>query len=95
MIPARGAPAGWWSCDPWPGRGRRELSGEEWYNADMLVRVAIQPAGTDDGRRPAVPAPSLAPTVDPWVYAPEDMLQELMQLWSLVEDGGGWEDWTE
>ena len=27
--------------DPWPGRGRRILSVEEWLKADMLVRVRV------------------------------------------------------
>lgn len=27
--------------DPWPGRGRRALSGQEWFGADLLVRINV------------------------------------------------------
>ena len=30
--------------DPWPGRGRRPLSGQEWFGADLLVRVRVTAA---------------------------------------------------
>jgi hypothetical protein len=29
--------------DPWPGRGRRELSPQEWYGANFLVRIRVTP----------------------------------------------------
>lgn len=30
--------------DPWPGAGRRQLSGYEWYNAVFLARIRVHPA---------------------------------------------------
>ncbi|MGF1625409.1 MAG: papain-like cysteine protease family protein [Alphaproteobacteria bacterium] len=30
--------------DPWPGVGRRQLSGMEWYNAIFLARIRVYPA---------------------------------------------------
>lgn len=27
--------------DPWPGRGRRVLSGQEWYGTDFLARIRV------------------------------------------------------
>jgi hypothetical protein len=30
--------------DPWPGRGRRVLSAEEWYAVDLLARIRVYPA---------------------------------------------------
>jgi hypothetical protein len=30
--------------DPWPGVGRRELAGYEWYNAIFLARIRVYPA---------------------------------------------------
>jgi hypothetical protein len=29
--------------DPWPGRGRRELSPQEWYGTSLLVRIRVTP----------------------------------------------------
>jgi hypothetical protein len=30
--------------DPWPGRGRRVLSPQEWYSTNFLVRIRLVPA---------------------------------------------------
>lgn len=29
--------------DPWPNQGRRELTAEEWYSANFLVRIRVGP----------------------------------------------------
>jgi hypothetical protein len=28
--------------DPWPGRGRRPLTAQEWYNTNLLLRVRVR-----------------------------------------------------
>ncbi|MFO0745415.1 MAG: papain-like cysteine protease family protein [Myxococcota bacterium] len=44
--------------DPWPGNGRRELSGEEWNGADLLVRISVTPIdGAPVAHEPARRAP--------------------------------------
>jgi hypothetical protein len=28
--------------DPWPGRGRRSLTPQEWYSVNFLIRIRVQ-----------------------------------------------------
>jgi len=75
--------------DPWPGRGRRELSGQEWYGADLLVRIHVRPLDA------AAPARSFEPAAperydegasfDPGAFEDVDLEAVWLELLSYLE----------